>query len=274
MNEASRLTELRRLFTREQQGLEIGPSHFPIAPKAEGYNIHILDHLDQAGLKAKYATHGVDASRIEAVDFVWTGGSYLDAVPGRACYDYIIASHVIEHATDLIGFIGDCEALLKPEGALILCVPDKRYCFDRFRQPSSLAHVIDRHLKPWPVHSPGTAAEYCLTVVSRGGTTSWPKTSKGEFAFVHNGDLARRLYDGILKQGHYHDMHAWCFTPTHFRLLVDDLREMALVHSHVHDCRPLRDHEFLAVLKRQPAPAGDRMALLRQSLTEQLEGLA
>ena len=49
-------------------GLEIGPSHSPILPKAEGYNVETLDHLDRNGLKEKYALHDVDVEKIEEVN--------------------------------------------------------------------------------------------------------------------------------------------------------------------------------------------------------------
>lgn len=46
-------------------GLEIGPSHNPLLPKAEGYIVLIADHLDQAGLTEKYGYKGT--ARIEPV---------------------------------------------------------------------------------------------------------------------------------------------------------------------------------------------------------------
>src|SRR5688572_25412862 len=86
-------------------GLEVGPSHDPVAPKAAGYNVHIVDHLPQDELKAKYAGHGVNIDNIEPVDFVWTGQPLDELVGGKQIYDWIIASHVIEHVPDLIRFV-------------------------------------------------------------------------------------------------------------------------------------------------------------------------
>lgn len=75
---------------RDGPGLEIGPSHNPIAPKREGYNVHILDHLDQKALREKYADHGqygVIVDNIEEVDFVWQGQPLSKLIGKTGCYD-------------------------------------------------------------------------------------------------------------------------------------------------------------------------------------------
>lgn len=67
---------------------------------------------------AKYANApGVEVSRIEVVDHVSTGASVFDAVGKTARYDYIVASHVIEHTTDMLGFLKDCQ----PCSSLMVC---------------------------------------------------------------------------------------------------------------------------------------------------------
>ena len=57
-------------------GLEIGPSFNPLAPKKDGYKVHILDHMDREQLIAKYTGHNVPLENIEEVDFVWNGEDY------------------------------------------------------------------------------------------------------------------------------------------------------------------------------------------------------
>lgn len=65
-------------ITKSGKGVEIGPSHRPIAPKCQGYDVHIIDHMGKEELVNKYRHHGVDLKSIEDVDFVWQGESYLD----------------------------------------------------------------------------------------------------------------------------------------------------------------------------------------------------
>jgi 2-polyprenyl-3-methyl-5-hydroxy-6-metoxy-1,4-benzoquinol methylase len=156
---------------RDGRGLEIGAGCAPIAPKKQGF--HVLDHCDKKALIEKYRPHGINVDNIEEVDFVWDGRSYTELVGRRHVYDWIIGSYVLEHTTDLIGFLNDCDSLLKKERVLSLAVPDKRYCFDHFRPLSSIGRVIDAARNPQKIHSAGTVAEYFLSLVSRGGRIAW-----------------------------------------------------------------------------------------------------
>ena len=93
-----------------------------------GWNSASIDHMTREGLVAKYTGHpGVDVSRIEEVDYIWNGGSLSDAVPPAmyGTFDAFVASHVIEHTPDLIAFLDSASTLLKPEGVVVLAVPDK-----------------------------------------------------------------------------------------------------------------------------------------------------
>ena len=112
---------------RSGKGIEIGPSIDPIAPKREGFDVDVIDHMNRADLVAQYDVHGYDTNVIEDVDFVWTGERYADLVGKTGHYDWIIASHVIEHIPDLVGFLVECSELLNEDGVISLVVPDKRY---------------------------------------------------------------------------------------------------------------------------------------------------
>lgn len=63
---------LRHIF-KDGHGIEIGPSHNPVAPKKEGYQVHIIDHMNREQLINKYKDHHVNLKNIEEVDFVWQG---------------------------------------------------------------------------------------------------------------------------------------------------------------------------------------------------------
>ena len=48
-----------------KKGNGIRPNHNPIAPKKEGFNVHIIDHMSHEQLLEKYKEHGVNLSNIE-----------------------------------------------------------------------------------------------------------------------------------------------------------------------------------------------------------------
>ncbi|MCH7998110.1 MAG: methyltransferase domain-containing protein [Chloroflexi bacterium] len=57
--------------------------------------------------------------------------------------DFIIACHLLEHLPNPLGFLKECHRVLRNSGILYLAVPDKNYTFDRDRQRTSLAHLIE-----------------------------------------------------------------------------------------------------------------------------------
>lgn len=204
-------------------GIEIGPSHNPIAPKKDGYSVQIIDHASREQLIEKYKNHNLNLDNIEEVDFVWQGQPYTELTGKSKHYDWIIASHLIEHTPDLIGFLKECDTILKDDGIISLVVPDKRYCFDHYRPVTGISRIIDNHLLKKEIHSAGTVAEYFLNVVSKGGNIAWHPGATGEFSFVHSLDQAVQGMDAVINHNKYLDVHAWCFVPHSFRLMVHDL---------------------------------------------------
>ncbi|MBK8506181.1 MAG: hypothetical protein IPL46_30665 [Saprospiraceae bacterium] len=198
----------------------------------------------------KYRNHEVNLDRIEDVDFVWNGESYAELTGKTKYYDWIIASHLIEHTPDLIGFLIDCDSILKDDGILSLVVPDKRFCFDRLRPITGLGKVIDSHIQKNRIHTVGTVAEYFLNVVRKDGRIAWDSATNGELEFVHSKDQALTSMDAVLNQGVYMDVHAWCFVPHSFRLMINDLYDLGLIPFQEVDFGPTVGCEFYVTLGR------------------------
>ena len=248
-------------------GLEIGPSHNPITPKKEGYNVDIIDHLSQDELKEKYKLHGVNLDNIEAVDFVWHGQPYAELTGKTKFYDWIIASHLIEHTPDLIGFLNDCDSVLKEHGVISLVIPDKRYCFDYFRPLTGLGKIVDAHYQKYAIHTPGTAAEYYLNVVRKGNDIAWNQYNQGNYAFVHTLTDALESIDAIINRQTYLDVHAWCFTPSSFRLIIEDLYALGYISVREVGFFPTSNSEFYITLGHR----GQGHGLSRLELVQSIE---
>lgn len=237
-------------------GLEIGPSHNPIAPKREGYKVHIIDHLDKEGLRAKYHGHsgyGVNIENIEDVDFVWKGESLVDLTGMAGKYDWIVASHVIEHLPDVIAFLQECEALLKPNGRLSLVVPDKRYCFDHMNSVTSTGEILDAYHQKRKRPSPGQVFNHFANACKLDDKIAWDSTATGRFSLIHTVDQAKSLWGQIQSTPEYIDVHCWRFTPTSFRLLISDLNLLGLSNLGIYREYDTEGCEFYVTLATKTA---------------------
>ena len=254
-------------------GLEIGPSYNPLLPKRSGANIEILDHASRDDLVAKYRELGFAAEqldRIEDVDYVSTGGSFVDAVGRTGVFDYIIGSNVVEHMVDLVRFLQDCDTLLKPGGRVSVTVPDMRFCFDLLRPVSSISSVLDAHLAPTRFHTPGALFEAASFMCARDGKIAWSPDESGTVALQLDAADGKKLMRQGLDQLEYHDAHRWTFTPSSFALLLQDLRELGY-HSLVqYESEPPIGFEFFVTLGHADGSPRhlDRLQLMQQIRAE------
>jgi predicted SAM-dependent methyltransferase len=62
---------------------------------------------------------------------------------GDGQYDFLLSSHSLEHTANPLKALKEWFRILKPNGKLILILPDKRYTFDKSREYTSFSHLID-----------------------------------------------------------------------------------------------------------------------------------
>ena len=259
----SRRDNILSLFDASGFGLEIGPSYNPLLPKADGYRVETLDYADQATLQRKYDRDPtVDTSRIEPVDFVSDGRPMRDVIGKVAAYDFILASHVIEHTPDMLGFLQDCETLLKPDGVLVLAVPDKRCCFDVFQRLTSTGEVLDAHDVGRRRPGLGSVFDAAAYGAKKDGAPGWPLGSDGDRRLSRPVAEAWHVARHAHESPRYTDVHVWRFVPSSFALIVHDLHEIGEIGLRLVDLRPT--DEFFAVL----STTGDGLGWTRQDMIE------
>ena len=263
-----RVDKTLHAVNRNGRGLEIGPSYNPVVSKASGARVETVDHATRDELVAKYRGFGLgqeQLDRIEEVDHIWHGGSLLNVVPEHGVYDYIVASHFIEHTVDLIGFLQDCESLLNETGQLALVVPDKRFCFDRFQPLSTLGSVIDSHHAAQAFHSAGPLVDHQAYACTNNSVIAWSRDAPGPLAvqFPHLEGAAEAELNGAAQE-EYFDIHRWKFTPASFDLLIRDLAVLGHHQFGIVESFGTEGFEFFVTLgKDAPAdPAADRLAAL------------
>jgi predicted SAM-dependent methyltransferase len=262
-----RTEQLLSMFDSSGFGLEVGASYNPLLPKSR-FNVETIDHADAATLREKYRDN---ASQIEEVDYVSDGRGLLEVIgkPGR--YDFIFASHVIEHVTDIVRFIQDCETLLKPEGRLVLAVPDKRYCFDALRPISTVGQALQAYAERRHRHPPGVLFDQAAYMCTKAESIVWIEPTLDDVALMHSSEAAKQGFETALNSESYHDAHGWQFTPNSFRLLIKQLRALGYIKSgelafHRKDAGQPGMHEFyISLSKTAPALPDSDIDLLKKT---------
>ena len=85
----------------------------------------------------------VNIEDIVSIDYVWGKKTLVEAAGLEVYFDYLVASHVVKHVPDMIGWFGEIPAVLKAGDVLSLVVPDKRFMFDCQRDVSGASEFID-----------------------------------------------------------------------------------------------------------------------------------
>lgn len=206
-------------------GAEIGALCRPVVTRSDG-TVYYVDHASTAALREKYKLDpNVDIDALVEVDAVWGRQSLSEALGGKFV-DYVIASHVVEHVPDLVGWFGEIGAILKPDGQLRLAVPDKRFTFDLMREDSRISDVLSAHVVRARIPQPQAIIDHVVNVRYDVNTAAiWagnPSNGRPAHTFA---DAIGAAQDAFVN-GNYHDVHCWVFTPASFakicRLLVEN----------------------------------------------------
>ncbi len=204
----------------ELKGLEIGPLNEPLVRKediqGEG-QIFYLDHLPTDQLKEKYQDdNSVDVDSIVDVDFVCRNGNMVEATGGEL-FDYIVASHVIEHAPNLLQFLTDVQAILKPGGHCILIIPDKRFTFDLNRPVTTFGTVLENFLTNIKIPRISAVYDQAAMAVNANGHNLWHGiVNAQDNCLLDSEPIAWEVAHQVHAEPYYHDVHVNIFTPESF----------------------------------------------------------
>lgn len=252
----------RGIDVESMRGIEIGALHNPRLPRHP--NLKYLDHASRDELVEKYRNNpdsAPQAHKLVDVDYVWRPGQTLAQTIGADLpIDFVVASHVIEHIPNPIGWLQQVSEVLAPGGVLSLVVPDMRYTFDARRPLTPPARLLDAYLRGLDVPSAEQIFDHesgFLGDVDAAGL--W----KGDFDL----DTMRRTdvadpdvfaWERCLASrdsGEYVDVHCTTFTPLSFLDLLDLLVRLDLCSLVLEEFSPteLGHYEFFATLRRAPA---------------------
>lgn len=258
LEQVRRAVLLDGIDVRAQRGVEFGPLDCPIVAKSEGRILYI-DYTTADELRAKHGHRpGKDPAAIVEVDRVWNGvlpTVLRDDLP----LDYALASHVIEHVPDLVGWLDEVAHVLRPGGRLCLAVPDKRYTFDRRRETSDLSAAMSAHLQGLRRPCPRQVFDHHYKVVQLPLREAWQGCiDPAGLSRIHDFGYALSQAQKA-RDGEYVDCHCWVFTPFSFLELMAELVGHGLTPYRLaafHETRP-NTFEFYACLECDPAILND-----------------
>jgi SAM-dependent methyltransferase len=240
-------------------GLEIGPLDSPIALRT-AYDVRYIDVVDTAGLRDKYRDDpNVVTEEIVEVDYALQGSDGLirplaEVVRDAAPFDWAVASHVIEHVPDLIGWLTEIAEVITDGGRLVLMVPDRRFSFDVRRPQTTMGQILQAHTMADTVPSERAVFDHFRSYVDVPTPDLWAGASGHSYPLVFTLDHAREMRDLAVGKGQYVDSHVWMFTPSVFVEQIIELGNLGLCDFVVDQVIPTRHNEveFYASLQRLP----------------------
>ncbi|MEL0601840.1 MAG: sulfotransferase [Planktothrix rubescens PR222] len=233
-----------------KKGLEIGAFDRPFITPREG-QIDYSDYRNTEELKqlAKSAV-GHDPKFVVDVTYDLKQISLSD-IPQK--YDYIIASHVLEHTPNMIGFLNNIAHLLADNGFAFLMIPDKRYTFDCLKPVTTLGELLENHFNSLdkPSFRQVFNGSYYNRPINASDVWSGKIQDSQSLARVPR-DLKEIISKALQSKESYIDSHCNIFTDVHFEDVISELIQGGLLNfskAEVHKIQP-GFLDFLCILHK------------------------
>ncbi|WP_221029449.1 methyltransferase domain-containing protein [Actomonas aquatica] len=120
------------------RGLEIGALNKP-SPVPPAAQVEYFDAMTAEDARQLFPEIGDDA--FVSVDHLGELDHDGLAQFEDQTFEFVILSHVIEHVANPIRVLAECFRILRPNGLLLIAVPDKRYTYDRDRALTTFDHL-------------------------------------------------------------------------------------------------------------------------------------
>jgi SAM-dependent methyltransferase len=257
------------------KGIEIGPFYKPAAPKCEGWKTSVVDIFSKEELLNLLVSELESyRNQIEDIDILWDWKNksleeeVINKIGGNL--DYIISSHSIEHVVDLIEFLKSCSNILKSEGVFNLAIPDLRYTFDFFRNPSTIGQALSVYNNKSKRHSSEMFLDAIICQGQVGGHPCWPplpyftdfnepytQADRIVKLFTQKLEDSWKIYQDDKLSNNHIDFHNWVFTPSSFRLLIFELWILGIidftVNKIIYDDGRIGSEFFVQLVKKNKA---------------------
>lgn len=240
-------------LVKDKRALEIGPFTRPLLKGPRVAYADILSTNELANLAPRL---GLNPEHVPNIDWVISPGD-LSAIDET--FDAVLSGHVIEHQPNLVRHLQQVAELLPVGGDYLLLVPDLRFSFDHFMRESTISEVLDAHARGVLRHDPRSLIASRLTRAHNDSARHWvgdhgdPGVNPD---FPHH-DRKTRLELALAQAIHAPETlsneHAWFFTPTNFRSILEDLKSLQLTQFRIERLYPTLANtlEFWVILRKE-----------------------
>jgi hypothetical protein len=241
--------QLATVHGKSPKILEIGPY---MSPLVAGHSVDTFDVLTHEELVSRAISEDGPSHLIP--DVTWVGPEASERyIHGK--YDLILSSHVVEHQIDLVGHFQNIYSLLNPGGYYAALIPDHRYCFDHFINPSTISDVLTAHYSREQNHSLKNYLEDRILTTHNMTLDHWARINgHPKYKDLSSIDISS-IYEEYLKfyqTGQYIDVHAWKFTLETFTEIFEQLKTWAFHRLNFFNGYPVKNgnNEFWVILQR------------------------
>ncbi len=255
-----------KLIDQKLDILEIGPLSFPSMDVTKP-NVKTVDYFTRDELLENYKNDpNVDLSKICKVDYAVKTNKYSDII--REKFNFIFSSHNIEHVPCIITFLNNLADVMKPNGFVFLCIPDYRYCFDRYRNESNIFDILNAYYNKATIPNIVKVCESNFLTTHNDSVQHWNDQhasanniyldikKKNDFYKTKTDEIIHR-FDDILnlikdvQNRKYIDSHCWQFTSQSFENIIHILFVKNLIRFKVYRTYHTLNNscEFYCILK-------------------------
>lgn len=201
-----------------------------------------------------FKTFGADVCRADYY-------GHACALPFRDhALDYLLASHVLEHVANPIAALVEWNRVVRPGGIIYFVVPNRRAAWDRTRELTPVAHLLDDYAHGTTALDPTHIEEFAQGV-------DWslfdPDTPQDQVA-EKRAELARGLHHSVIR-GEGINIHFHTFEPANLRELLELLAARHDISQRARPC-PRLNWEIVDFVDGFPAHSPNGvLAVLRVS---------
>jgi len=225
--------------------LEIGPG---ASPALVGEDVSYFDVRKGEDFYEYARQKGVDdIKKLPVINYHSEDGS-LCSIEDK--FNAVFSSHCIEHTYDIVKHFNEVYDVLEDGGYYFLVVPDKRFCFDFFRNPSSVGNMVERMYSNIKYHKLNVFID-SLNRTHNDCYRHWKKDN-GELYVFTNTEIMNCIDSWEESEGRNPGLHSWVFTDDSFHNCI-----VALYQSKLIKLQPIRvfntpylSNSFCAIMKK------------------------